>query len=52
MREKLAIITYFEQNPMASKHSTAQKFDIIPKHASPAIKWLTIGACPKYLLLE
>ncbi|CAG8822166.1 23003_t:CDS:1, partial [Gigaspora rosea] len=55
MREKLAIITYYENNPTASKHSTARKFNIARnqlrewiskkqefKSASPIIKRLNV----------
>ena len=64
-REKLAIITYLEKNPGASKRNTAEKFGIEPKQLrewikkrdelmrSPShIKRLNIGRGAKYPLLE
>ena len=64
-REKLAIVTFFERDPQASKRNVAAKFNIEPKQlrdwlkkknqlllAKPHIKKLTVGAKPLYLILE
>ena len=37
-REKLAIITYLEKNPTASKHNTAETFNITTKQLRDWIK--------------
>ena len=64
-REKLAIVTFFERNPQASKRSVAAKFNIEPKQlrdwlnkkeqlllAKLHIKKLSTGAKPRYPILE
>ncbi|CAG8837488.1 20167_t:CDS:1, partial [Cetraspora pellucida] len=64
-REKLAIITYLEKNPTASKQHTAKTFEVTPKQlrewikkknelktASLFVRRLNTGSRPKYPLLE
>ncbi|CAG8695838.1 10104_t:CDS:1, partial [Scutellospora calospora] len=63
--EKLAIITYLEKNPNASKRNTAERFNLQPKQLrewikkkeelirSPQhIRRLNNGGHAKYLMLE